>query len=102
MTSFTTKPQPKFDTTDLFAALQSPNQECDFPSLSWDNWDDDDHEEDDHEAMPDASGSDRRRSLSASCLLGKRPRGLVRSKTMKEAVDRLVLQHQQAAFPCTA
>lgn len=111
MTHFSASRQPsaKFDTTDLFQALQGPSnkkEEFNFPSLTWDLGDDDEVEED-MIAFEQQQAKDRRRSISASCLLGKRPRGgLVRSKTMKAEVDRLVLQHShhhhQTAFPCRA
>lgn len=108
MTSFTSS--SKFDTTDLFAAIEAPDHkaEFNFPSLDWDLEADDSEEDLEYEnfqlnvadiaEIEEANKQKHRRSLSASCILGKRPRGLVRCKTMKSHVDGLV--KQQAAFPC--
>jgi hypothetical protein len=98
-----TQPQ-KFDMTDLFLATESSSSDAetmfDFPSLQWPGLDA--HKEEDEGycigmARQDSSSalskeSNGRRSLSTSCLLGKRSRsgGLLRSKTMRSEVDRSV------------
>jgi hypothetical protein len=112
MTSTPTQPQ-KFDMTDLFLATESSSSDAknmfNFPSLQWPGLlDSHDEEEEGHpsdSARQDSCSalskdSNGRRSLSTSCLLGKRSRsgGLLRSKTLRSEVDRLV--NNFANDPC--
>ena len=101
----TLKQPQKFDMTELFLATESSSSDTanlfDFPSLQWPGLgghDEGEQGRDSHHGPYDAisalskESNHSRRSLSASSLQGKRKLsgGLLRSKSLRTEVDRLV------------